>query len=107
MEFTKNNVSTSRQELIRLMQRLNFGRIEGLQIVNGDPVLTPLPRVVQCVKFKGDNNPRPELRSKDFVLKDELVELFSYFNELNNGTIETIEVKHGLPFNMNIEMVFR
>lgn len=107
MEISKSNVSSSRQELIQLMQRLNFGTIQGLQIVDGDPVLTPLPRVVQFVKFKGENNARPELHSKDFVLKDEVNELFSYFNELNTGTIETIDVKHGLPFTMNIEKVFR
>src|SRR5687767_11562343 len=65
--LSKASLSPLRQQLLLLMQRLNFGRIEGLVIKDGDPVLDPLPRVIRELKFGGDNLPRPEARVDDFL----------------------------------------
>jgi hypothetical protein len=32
------------------------------------------------------------------LLKEQVVELFAYFDQISNGVIDLIEVKHGLPF---------
>jgi len=82
------------------MQQLNFGRIEKLAILNGDPILEPMPRVMRDVKFGSDNDPRPERDVGDFLLKMQAVELFQHFDRLGDSTIEVLEVKHGLPFRM-------
>src|SRR5262245_12568756 len=50
----------SRRELLRLMQKINFGRIEGLIVHDGNPVLIPPPAVIRELKFGGENGPRPE-----------------------------------------------
>jgi hypothetical protein len=82
------------------MQRLNFGTIENLQIVDCEPALSTMPRVVREIKFPGDNGPRPELDLDDFPLKPQLVDFFAFLDELRHGTITILEVKHGLPFRM-------
>jgi hypothetical protein len=96
----KRSLSQPRRRLLELMQQLNFGKIEGLQVRDREPVLDPLPRVVQEFKFGGENGPRPEAAASDFLLKSQHTELLEQFDRLGTGTVELIEVKHGLPFRM-------
>jgi len=98
--LTKAALSETRRRLVELMQNINFGRIEGLAVLDGDPVLDPPPRVIREVKFGGENGPRPELDAGNFLLKTQVVELFQHFDQLGDGTIEVLEIKHGLPFRM-------
>ena len=88
------------QRLVELMQTINFGRIEDLTVRGGNPVFDPPPRVVREVKIGGDNGPRPARDASNFLLKDQVVELFQHFDQLGDGTIEVLEIKHGLPFRM-------
>jgi hypothetical protein len=97
---TKAALTPGQRRLVELMQQLNFGRIEDLAVRDGDPVFDPPPWVVREVKFGGENGPRPESGTADFLLKTQVVELFQHFDRVGNGTIEAIEVKHGLPFRM-------
>jgi hypothetical protein len=96
--LTKVSSSNSRRDLLELMQEANFARIEGLQVRDGDPVVKPRPRVIQEIKFCAENGPRPERGIADFTLKKQVIELFALFDEMQNGTIDLLEVKHGLPF---------
>lgn len=93
------------RELVKLMQTVNFGRIEGLHIRDGMPVLNPRPRVVREIKFCGENGSRRELAAADFILKSEVVELLAFFDELQNGVIDVLEIKHGLPFRVIVAEV--
>lgn len=87
------------------MQRINFGRIEGLKFAAGEPVLDPRPVLVREHKFGGENGPRAELATNDFLLKQQVVELFAFFDQLRDGEIEVLEIKHGLPFRMIVREV--
>jgi hypothetical protein len=88
------------------MQRVNFGRIEGLVIREGEPVLNnPVPRIILEVKFAGENGPRAEASLEDFALKSQVVDLLSYFERLQNVTIDVLTIKHGLPFSMQVEQM--
>ena len=102
-EAFKASLSANQRCLLEQMQRLNFGRIEGLAVCNGEPHLDPPPRIVREVKFMGENGSRRELGIKDFTLRKEVVEFFKELGRLHNGIIERVEVKHGLPFRMTIE----
>lgn len=102
--MTKTSLSAPRRRLLETMQRLNFGRIEDLEIRNGEPMFNPAPRVVQDIKLGGENGPRPELGTADFALKSQVAEFFEYLSRLGDGSVEIIEVKHGLPFKLVIEM---
>ena len=94
----KAGLPEPRQRLVELMQSVNFGRIENLPIRNSQPVLDPSPRKVFEIKFASENGPRPELGNADFLLKQQVVELFAFFDDLQNGVIDVLEIKHGLPF---------
>ncbi len=99
-QCSKLHLSCLRSALVELMQKLNHGRIEGLIIRGGEPVLDPSPCRRRTMKFGSENGPRPEIAIEDFVLKVQVVELFDYFDRLQNGIIDVLEVKHGLPFCM-------
>lgn len=96
-------MSPARQRLLRLLQALNFGRIEGLEVQNGEPLLTPRPRVLRSIRFGGRVGSRPEVKLEDFCLKAQALELFHYFDRIQNGRIASIDVKDGLPCHMVIE----
>jgi hypothetical protein len=99
---TKASLSLNQKRLVEMMQELNFGRIEGLTVRNSEPTFDPPPRIIREVKFGGENGPRRELEANDFTLKAQVLELINYITNLGNGTIECLEVKHGLPFRMNL-----
>lgn len=105
VDLAKATLSDARRRLIELMQNINFGRIAGLTVLDGNPVFDPPPRVVREIKFGGENGPRPELESGNFLLKAQIVEFFHHLDEVGNGIIEMLEVKHGLPFRMLVPEV--
>jgi hypothetical protein len=100
---TKRSLSAPRRQLLELMQRYNFCRIENLGIRGGEPVFSPEPRVTQEIKIGAENGPRPELEKDDFLLRAPIIELFEHLNRVGDGRIAVIEVKYGLPFKMTVE----
>jgi hypothetical protein len=101
--LAKASLSEPHRRLVELMQQVNFGRIERLVIADGKPLLDPPPRIVRDIKFGGENGPRPEVAIDDFALKVQVVELFRTLDDLCDGVIEVLEIKHGLPFRMAVE----
>ena len=102
---TTSSLTAVQAGFVRLMQRMNFGRIECLAVRRGQPVMSPSPRVLREIKFGGDNGPRPEVAKAGFVLKAEVRELFAQMEAMGDATIRCLEVKHGLPFKMTVEEV--
>jgi hypothetical protein len=100
------SLSPARQRLVRLMQSINFGRIERMLVRAGEPVFDHAPRVVRTVKLAADNGPRAECALKDFLAKRELVEFFEQLDRIDGGIIPCIEIRHGLPLLMEIEESF-
>jgi len=98
MSLTRSSLSPARRALVAVLQRLNFGRVEGLVVRAGEPVLDPPPRTVREHKFAGENGPRPEAGLPDFALKPQVLDLMGVLDALGDGTIAVLSVKHGLPF---------
>lgn len=94
------HLSIARQRLIRLLQNTNFGKIESLAFKGGEPVLEKTVRRQREVKFGSENGPRFEDCLADFELKQQVLELFDFFDEKRDGVIELLEVRNGLPFRM-------
>lgn len=102
---SKQALTAQRVAFLELMQAINFGRISQLLIRNGEPVLDPRPGIVREIKLAGENGPHPKLSAADFLLKQQVVELFGFFDELRDGVIDVLEIKHGLPFRMIVTEV--
>ncbi len=101
---TLASLSPARQQLVRLMQEIGFGFVERLAILKGEPVMEPKPRVVLQTKFgSGYGSFRPEAGISDFALKAEVRQLLARIEEMGDGTVLSLEVRHGLPFVMTFE----
>jgi hypothetical protein len=85
------------------MSDINYGRIERLVVSGGEPVFEPPPKVVRKIKIGGENGPRREDVTRDFLLKAKVKEFFDHLAGLGSGTITRIEVQAGLPFSLEIE----
>lgn len=86
------------------MQRLGFGRFEYLQIRGGELVLDPWPVMVRDVKFAASQHTgKPAESNSD--LRPQVAEFFAYVREVDSGEIRELEVRHGLPFSMEIELL--
>jgi hypothetical protein len=97
---TKQTLSIPRRRLLELLQRVRFGRLQNLVVRGGEPVLDPAPTIIREHKFGGENGPHPKLQADDFLLKDQVVDLFRQLDALGDGVIAVLEIKHGLPFRM-------
>jgi hypothetical protein len=96
------DLSPCERSFVTVLQQLGFGHLESLQIRCGAVVLDPSPTVVQVLKF-GAPECRQLSRPVDFELKKSVVDLFEYIRGVDAGEIRRLEVRHGLPFSMEIE----
>lgn len=90
--------SAGHEQLVTLMRQINFGRIESLRIHEGNPVLDPLPRIVREIKFGSEASPGVQADRSNSVPKRQVQELLNLMREIENGVIDILEVRHGLPF---------
>ncbi len=109
MEHSKrfSQLSAPRQVLVRLLQSINFGYVEGLEIRDGQPVFSPAPTVFVEVKLDAENEPRPEVDFTDFELRSEVTRLVEQLDQLGNGSIDRIDVRYGVPRRAVIERPLR
>lgn len=96
--LTFQQQSQARQELIRLMQRINYGEIRHLAIRNGEPILNPSPVIVRNIKFGVENSARVQATTEDFILKNQVVQFLDELDAVSDGEMEVVEIKAGLPF---------
>ncbi|MFB3882434.1 MAG: hypothetical protein ACE149_14300 [Armatimonadota bacterium] len=95
-------LTPARQQLLQTCRELGFGFIRNLRVVAGEPVLPSPSSIVRDIVFGKQNGPREAEPCDDFALKAQVVELFSYLDQLGDGVIELLVVKHGLPFQMQV-----
>lgn len=84
------------------MQEINFGRIENAQVRSGELQFEPSLTIVRELKLCAENGARPERHADDFALKSQVVEMFEHLDRIRDCHIESLEIKHGLPFRMLI-----
>ncbi|MGO9111120.1 MAG: hypothetical protein ACLP9L_18000 [Thermoguttaceae bacterium] len=58
---------------------------------------TPAPKITKAIKLGADTTERPATANDDFALKRHVTDLFEQFDRLPDGSVVTIEVRHGLP----------
>jgi hypothetical protein len=84
------------------MRAIGFGEILDLTIRAGEPQFDPPPEVVREVKLGGGKETRCAAASGNFALRDQVVDLFEQLDLLGTGTIESLEIKGGLPFRLRL-----
>jgi hypothetical protein len=100
---TAQDMLPSEVAFVAAMQQLGFGRFEYLQIRHGELVLNPGPVAVRDVKFGTPaNTGKPSAATSE--LRPQIAEFFAYVREVDAGEIREVEVRHGLPFSMEIEL---
>ncbi len=98
-----SQLSAPRQVLVRLLQSVNFGHVDGLEVRGGEPVFSPAPTVLVEVKLDSESEPRQETNLADFELRGEVTRLMEQLDELGNASIERIDVRYGVPRRAVIE----
>jgi hypothetical protein len=88
------NLSPARQQLIQLFQDLGFGRIDQLTVRSGEPVLTEC-RAVRYIKF--ERRGEPAAPPREFELKSEHLQLLDCLDRIQDGVLERLDIRHGLP----------
>jgi hypothetical protein len=101
-----SDLSEARRALVRLCQTTNFGEIRGLRVCNSEPVLNPSPVVVVDIKLDSEREPRPEVDLADFELAHEVRRLLDQLSQIENGEIERIEVRSGVPRRLILQKGF-
>jgi hypothetical protein len=91
------HLSPARQTLVRMLQAVNFGELQSIQVRESDPVFDGATVVILDVKLDKEDGTRPELDLADFGLSAEVLRLMSRLDELKNGTIQRLEVRAGTP----------
>ena len=71
----KSSLTVAQKQLVQLLRRVNYGRLEDLLIRDGQPSFNPPPVVIRKIRIPGDTGPRRELQTGDFVLKKKLFQL--------------------------------
>jgi hypothetical protein len=55
------------------------------------------------LKLDVDDGPRPESHLNRFPLRSQVARFFDRIGSLKHGTVELIEIRHGMPFRMVLE----
>ena len=104
---TKAALTPARRLLVELMQEVNYGRIERLEVRDSEPVFKPLPQVVRQIVFGKDNGPNARRAAQGFALKKKVAELFDLFDRERSFLILELVIDNGLPVRMAVADVIR
>lgn len=98
----------SERRFLAAMRTLGEGRFEFLQIRHGEVILDPFPTAVRYVEFGVDgaavHNSAPH---GALELPDQAAEFFEYVLNFDGAEIRTLEIRHGLPVSMEVELAAR
>lgn len=94
---------SSERDFLSAMNEIGFGRFECLRIERGELLLDPWPSTVRGIKFAAADTVPQEPTDFDFKLKGQVAEFFEYVRSVTSGEIRCLEIRHGLPFSMEIQ----
>jgi hypothetical protein len=85
------------------MQDVGYGEIRQLVVIKGEPVVEPLPKIIRRHKLTVPRRRQNVPRSEDYILKEQVVNLFDDLDQMGNGVVAVIEVRDGLPCEITLE----
>jgi hypothetical protein len=101
--LSTSDLSQPERRFLIAMRELGFGRFEFLRIESGELALDPWPITVRGIKFGSLDEAALRSIPGDFELKTQVAEFFEYVRAVEVGEIRFLELRHGLPFFMEIE----
>ncbi|MDD5699546.1 MAG: hypothetical protein PHH77_13110 [Victivallaceae bacterium] len=96
----KNELSVPQWKLVELMRQVGYGRINNLTVEKGRLVFSPESSIERDLKL-GANDSLPAT-GDDFVLKKKVSDFFDQLGEIKDGFIRKIEIRGGLPIQMQV-----
>ena len=100
--LSTSDLRPSELAFVHAMQKLGFGSFEALRVVAGELSLDPWPKMVKSIKFGSQDSSFAD-DSSDFALKHQVVQFIHCVRGLENGEIRQLEIRHGLPFAMDLD----
>jgi hypothetical protein len=98
-----HDLSPSERRFVVAMNELRFGRFEFLRIEHGKLVLDPWPAATRSFKFGNGHLAARKEVPNEFELKRHVAQFFERVRSIEAGEIRCLEVRHGLPFSMEVE----
>jgi len=111
MTIRYSQLSTQRQRLVSQMSQMGFGRIEGLRVHQRQPLVVPVAGAAAASPAGAGASARPgaaawsapQFRAADFVLKRSVVELMKVLDTVDDGVVDRIELRFGLPVYVRVD----
>ena len=99
---TKAALTPARRRLVEMMQEINFGRLEGLEVRDGEPLFDPPPLAVRQVVFGKKNGPKDSPAQDGYALKKKVAELFEVFDREQMFRVLELVIDDRLPLRMTV-----
>lgn len=105
-QIWKSQLSHQRRWLMETMHGLGHGEVVCVVVVDREPVIDPEPKTRPHRTLTGRRYRPRDLPSGDFIIKEQVADLFADFDHMVNGVV-TIQVRDGLPSGIFDEPVGR
>ena len=97
---TTRDLTIAQRWLIQIMAEYQFGRIENLRVVNGQPAPEQRMSIIRSARLGRIEGGLKVPAMDDSELKKEVWDLFDEIEQLREGYIVRLEFRHGLPFHL-------
>jgi hypothetical protein len=94
----QDELSASQRNLLNLMKKVSYGRINNLAIIKGEAMISPESSIERDLKL-GANDSVPSA-GEDFAFKRKMRDFFEQLGGIKDGFIRKIEIRGGLPILM-------
>ena len=93
--------SPERQQLARMIEELEFGRIDGLLVIQGQPRFSPRPRCTRVFNLTAGDTYDARRSGREYRLRT-MRALFRRLDSIRGAAVVSILVQHGLPVRLTV-----
>jgi len=97
----RSQVSPAWTQFFNLCRKNPYGQFHGLRFQDGEPILSPKPKVVVTIKLGKDDGPRKPLA--EIVGDRRSIDLQQQLARYRNGILRRLTVNDGIPDVVDIE----
>ncbi len=94
--------SPERQRLETIIEKLGFGLIEDLLVIDGQPQFDPEPKRTRVFNLDADGAPNAKRSGREYRLRT-MDALFRCLDTIRGRAFVSIVVKHGVPVRLSVK----